>query len=437
MKQAKSILCMIIFMIMISGCSKEKIQYTDTYIPKQDMQYMHYENFGINTVETEEGYYKLINQFLYFIDKKTMTAVPLCDKAECLHEQDTSRNKTECNAYAGYNNMGQLFYDGNFLYVLRDVYHKDDSDTYITELWRISMDGTTKDKVCGLPKEEEVFCWMLHRESVYYVTEKEGEDGKIHKVLKYFQLKDTDNIKTIKMFDDIYNGCVQDIQAYGNYVYLYLTGNNKDIESGETDIEENETEDFSETIVNRWVCYNIVTGEMKELFTDQTEDGKRTKMVQYIDFWQDKLLAKYFYLDEKAQKLEEAGQIYQYQLDGSQKEILLKTDDQYDKYRTDENYLYVYNFWRKSVADGKEKPKMTVYDKKGNQVDEMEMPMEAYADIEGGSSGCFFYDFQTEEKMVIAYIDKSKIGTYHGKKMEAVGCYESEVDTEFIEKTEE
>ena len=437
MKRANYIVCMMLVIIVLSGCSKEKIQYTDTYIPKQDMQYMHYGNFGINTVETEKGYYKLVNQFLYFIDKETMTTVPLCDKAECLHEQDTSGKKTECNAYAGYNNIGQLFYDGNFLYVLRDVYHKDDSDTYITELWRISMDGTTKDKVCGLPKEEEVFSWMLHRGSVYYVTEKEGEDGKIHKVLKYFQLKDTDNIKTIKMFDDIYNGCVQDIQAYGNYVYLYLTGNNKDIESGETDIEDDETEDFSETIVNRWVCYNIVTSEMKELFTDQTEDGKMTKMVQYIDFWQDKLLAKYFYLDEKAQKSEEAGQIYQYQLDGSQKEILLQTDDQYDKYRADENYLYVYNFWRKSVDAGKEKPKMTVYDKQGNQVDEMEMPMNAYADMEGGSSGCFLWDMLTEEKMEIVYIDKSKIGTYHGKKMEAIGCYEAKVNMEFDEKAEE
>ena len=432
MKQANYIACIMLVIIALSGCSREKIQYADTYISEQDMQYTHYQNAygaGMNTVETEKGYYKLVNKFLYFIDKETMSTVPLCDKAECLHDQETPEKKQNCDAYTGSDENGQLFYDGTFLYVLRDVYDKE-KNRYVKELWHISMDGTTKDRVYTFPEGEEIFRWILHRGTVYYVTEEEGENEKLHKVWKCFSLKDTKSVKTIDVFNDIYNGDVQTLQAYGNYVYLYILGFNEDIES---DL----TQKWTTTMENHWVCYNIVTGETKELFADQKEDGKTIKIIQSIHFWKDKLLAKYVYMDEKAQKSEEIGQIYQYQLDGSQKEKLLKAEDQYDKFCTDENYLYVYNFWRKSVDAGKEKPKMTVYDKQGNQVDEMEMPMNAYADMEGGSSDCFLWDMQTEEKMAIVYIDKSKIGTYQGKKMEAVGCYEAKVDTEFIEKTEE
>ena len=37
--------------------------------------------------ESPDGYYYRTPDFIYYIDKQTMTAVPLCGKSDCLHEK--------------------------------------------------------------------------------------------------------------------------------------------------------------------------------------------------------------------------------------------------------------------------------------------------------------------------------------------------------------
>ena len=78
-------ICILSICSVLAACKEEKIRYEDTYVEGQDFQYRYfgntYEN-GISMAETEDGYYKLLDNYIYYVEKETMKAVPLCGKTD-------------------------------------------------------------------------------------------------------------------------------------------------------------------------------------------------------------------------------------------------------------------------------------------------------------------------------------------------------------------
>lgn len=422
MRKKVCFLLVTISILMLAGCGKEKIIYEDTYIQGQDFPYQYsgctYE-FGVSTVETEDGYYKLMNKFLYYIDKKTMKTTPLCGKTDCLHDKEKGKHLEECNAFVN-SEDGYIYQYGDYMYFLSLEYNKTEN-AYENNLYRISMDASNREKVCKL-KEKKISLWMIHRGYVYYVTDKDK-----HNALMRFSLDDsTHKAETVTVLKNVYNADPSELIAYGNYVYFYTLGFNKDIKN---DLSDN----WTKTMANCWVCYNIKTGEVKELFPEQVRNGETVKIVQNIRFFKDKIITEYSYMDKKN---EDGKSVYQFDLNGENKKKILELEDAMDCICADENYLYVYNSWRDSVADGKEKPQMLVYDKDLKKIDNMEMPISAYTHLSPGNKDCFLMGQEGEDTSAIVYIKKDKIGTYHGKKMEAAACYETQNNTDDTETAE-
>lgn len=417
MRRYISLFVVMVGVIFFSGCNRQKLKYEDTYIAGQDFPYMYYGSsyeFGVNTIETEDGYYKMVNQFIYYIDKNNMQTTPLCGKADCLHDQETAEKRNECNAYTN-SNDGYLYQSGEYMYYMAHDYDKE-NDKWKMNLYQISMDGSERNIVCTV-KEQNIYLWLIHRGYVYYVTNEKGNDGKRHNALKRFAVEDNSHkVETIKVLDEIYNGQPDTLEAYGNYVYFYTLGYNEDIEN---DLSKN----WTKTLANCWFCYNITTSEVKEIFTEQRENNDTVKIAQHIRFWQDKLLTMYSYQDGKEHEDEKV--IYQYDLDGNNKKKLLTVEDSMDCFCADNNYLYVYNTWRDTVADGKEEAKMIVYDKDLKEIDQIGMPMSPYTHLAPGNNECFLANQESEDTIAIIYMDKSKIGSYQGKQMEARACYET------------
>lgn len=413
--------CIFSICSILAGCEKEDIKYEDTYIAGQDFQYMYYGNTyenGLSMAETEEGYYKLLDNYIYYIEKKTMKAVPLCGKTDCLHEKETSVHKGNCNAYIdsedGYVNLYK-----DKLYVRSSVYDEEER-TYYSVFYTISLDGSEKNKVCQV-KEDNIQLWLVHRGKMYYTVEEKGNDHKQHIALKVLDLGKTNHTETVCVQEDVFSGTAQDLVAYGNYVYLYINGFNEDI----SDLDEIEEKTWAKKYENRWISYDIQNEEHKELFLEQKKNGTIEQIVQRIIFWQDSLFYTYYDLEQAGTKT-----VYKSNLDGTNEQEWTQLENGMDSFTADKDYFYVYNTWRDAVAEGKETPSMWVYDKDGKQVDQFEIDASAYLHFAPGNEAYFWVTNSEETQDSLVYIDKEKIGSLKGEKIGASLCYSMEHEEE-------
>ena len=98
----------ILLCVCLTGCGgTNQKDYGENYNQEQDAQ-----NFSMirNAAATENGFYVLQDQYVYFIDKKSKKAVPLCGKPNCKHKDNS------CNAHFTHPENIQV-YAGN-LYVV-------------------------------------------------------------------------------------------------------------------------------------------------------------------------------------------------------------------------------------------------------------------------------------------------------------------------------
>ena len=412
----KKVLFVLILVIccMFTGCDKKnKIDYQDKYIEGQDFQYMFlgntYEN-GSSMAETKDGYYKLMNSYIYYIEKSTMNAVPLCGKTDCLHENENANHRDTCNAYVpsqdGYLN---LYHD--MLYYRTLEYDKEERFTY-SVFYKISLDGSKRDRVCQV-KDENVQLWMLHRGKIFFTTKKNGKDKKEHIVLKSIDLENNNKIENVYFLEDIYSGEVQDLTAYGNYVYLYVNGFNDEI-----DFENKTQKEWEKKYENRWIAYQLQSGEKKELFLNQKEKNITKRVVQRIVFWQNQIFYSYYDLDEKENKW-----IYKCELDGSKENKWMELKNSKDTFVADQQYCYIYNTWHDEVANEKERPMMQVYDTSGNLIDSFEISASPYYQFAPGSKQYFWCKYSEETQDSLVYIDKKSIGKLNGNKIDVKLAY--------------
>jgi len=113
---------------------------------------------------------------LNVLDIETKSFVNLCSKPQCTHSSN------DCAAY--FNSMGIQYFQG-FLYTVmdEDLLRGNNEGVYDIALYKISLDGNTKEKICTLAtiyKGDMVTAagsdmmsgsvyWMIHRGYIYYV----------------------------------------------------------------------------------------------------------------------------------------------------------------------------------------------------------------------------------------------------------------------------
>ena len=84
----KFLACLLLAALMIGTTACQKGSFGDTYIEGQDQQYMYTDLFygAQEMTETEEGYYFLYQNYLFFADRETLEVSPLCANPGSLHE---------------------------------------------------------------------------------------------------------------------------------------------------------------------------------------------------------------------------------------------------------------------------------------------------------------------------------------------------------------
>lgn len=156
--------------LIIPGCNQinNRTENIDDFIFQQDDQYYFDKptSTSLSMAVSENGYYFFSgprNSYLYYVDKKTMKPVILCNKPDCLHTDESNPEKVNyCNAFFFSNNASLIYYDSS-LYVY---------DRNGTSLFKVSLDGTSRQKIYTF-KEPPLYA-IIHRGYMYYMTNDNG-----------------------------------------------------------------------------------------------------------------------------------------------------------------------------------------------------------------------------------------------------------------------
>lgn len=396
-------LSLCLFMI---GC--EKIL-PDSYVKHSDAQYFQ------STAETnmsmiqldDTGCYLYHDGFIYYYDNESSKITPLCSKANCLHDRESSEEKLhQCNAYLDNKTEweaekpGLFYYEGDLYVLFSSKIHISSSPFAPYDLYRISGDGSSKDKVATLSRAEFA---TLHRGYLYYYGQGYNYDGETGVDSEYSvrRISVSDSNPKEEIIFALPKGSVPanytQILAYGNYIYF----------SYAYTVSENGNEKY----IHNPYYYNIhdkTTGIL---------DIAEKDLVSIPDgIFNDRLLFKH--CDQELEPPESYfAKVNMYSSDFSGEDIkdtnLLVEQAWF--FQSDGKYLYVEDVL--SAALYGDKPKtIYVYDSSLNLVDFYTPPATDISFINSpiGNEHYQYLLFDEDNEWGIYVWEKSGIGTYHG-----------------------
>lgn len=404
--------------VLASGCdSTKKNANTNEYVEGSDFQYMQEGNGmssgGGNVQKGKNGYYFLTADYLYYLEDGTNNLIPLCGKADCLHDKETDdEKKEECNAYApGMGNSAHtLSYCNGYLYYIRQEISERET------LYRVSEDGSQKEMLYQWEEDTMITYWSVHRDVLYYSPQSYSveklEDGSTsmveHHSICALDLSSAKTIKTLyTVEDDIDVLSLANPVEYGNYLYFTLIGYHK------TD-EEITDDNFTDYMVSETYIYNLQT---EELGVVTLPDLRQGECVTGVVFWQGKILIQsYDMLNQK----DGVSDVYVADLDGSNPEVVMEDVPQNDIFISDGVYLYRTNAVMSARWEAEEEETYWVYDADYHLVDSYQVPYDTKGGDAVGHSDIKIGVYKDDNKWGVTYWDKSKIGTYQGDTVELI-----------------
>lgn len=403
----------ILFFVCISlglcGCRKQDLG--NSYIQGQDHQYM-FQSLETTTrklqARGDKGSFFSIRNYIYYLEDGSDEAVPLCNKADCLHDKETNEEqKKQCNAYFDnwyFKDQSIAYYDG-YLYCMDQSY--DDYWGKLT-LYRVKEDGSEKEKVYEW-EDPVVLEWVIHRGYFFYIEQTYpgmDSDDIVVKSVKVMDLNHTRNIETIYDESELEGVNLYSIgyaRAYGNYFYFQVVG--------DTFVDDTIPENYWDYRYSETFSYNILTKELTEV---KYPDGDEYVDVKSVEFYKDKLLVMGYDVLNR----DDVSDLYMTDLDGKNPQVIIKNVNEMDTIQTDEKYLYISNGARTLWLMEEPPVVMNVYDDTFCQVDTFTIPFSFCAEI-GCADYLYFYIPDEEDKSLykILRFNKSLIGNMNGKEI--------------------
>lgn len=415
MKKCMGAIMFFLVVSVLTGCGKKNLG--DGYVEGSDFQYMYLDEWNrMNQQKGENGFYFVQGYYVYSLDSATQKLIPLCNKADCLHDRETDEKRyADCNAYT---NMSQDFgdkisYCNGYLYYIGTESDPDDYHDY-SVLYRLKEDGSQKDKIYQWDKDI-VSDWCIHRDVLYYVEhtfeagDNGGEDAGTGEnyVVKKLSLKRGRNQKPEIIYEpekglSVYT--VSWFMAYGNHLYFMIHASTAENPDEITD------DNWTDYIYFKYWNYDILTKELTELTLPNLKKGEE---ISSIGFWKNKLIIQPY---DNNRKPDGKVNVYLAELDGSGAEILFEDVKQGMGFFSDGKYLYASNsiLVEREMED---KQYYQVYDENLKLLDTLGMPFEMAGNIViGQPEGTYFFlGSDDADEAYLGYFDKGTIGDCNGE----------------------
>lgn len=377
----KKILSCLLLMILVTGMTAcQDGRFGNAYIEGRDQQYMYTDLLfhSKNITETKEGYYFLVDSYLFFADKNTLEASPLCKKPGCLHEKETDLSQTwRCDAYY-FSDYGRDFLTSyeEYLYIKvgRDQMGR---DLPSGGLMKVSLDGTEKTLVNEFKREAEICA--LHRGTVYYASPA-YHTKTANYTIRAVELGRPETQRILYEGHKEY-GSIQNLLCYGDY--LYFREDYKEGEESRIDIQ----------------SINLKTEEAKQL-----EPEGEGVPISLEGIFQDQIY--YTRPDEH-----ETGQYHwkHMNLDGSNPQDWT-TAPIGQKLYADTEYFYLYTSW--VFLESGQDPTLLMLDKEGNQLGNFsfdQIPGRVSDFIPGGKDYFFLISQEEDNSKHFYAVDKQEM----------------------------
>lgn len=410
----KTFLYLFVFiLIFLTGCNTDTLP--DMYIEESDYQYKQWYR-AASFLQVQQGddiAYFYHNGFIYYLEDGRDVIMPLCNKVDCLHDQETDAEKrAECNAYVdSYEDGGHVSQSNtgiakcnDYIYCLNSAVSLDAPQT----LSRYSLDGTTKEVVYTWNSEESAILeWIVHRDVLYYVEKKYYlKDNEVitENSLKSLALTGFNRQpETIYLADEKLSVLtLGNLQAYGNHMYFMI-------------ISKYDEEDENVNLYQKTFVYDIQKRMLNELEIPGLPDSASIKGVK---FWQNKIIIDPY----DSEKPDDAPTtVYIAELDGSNPQVLLEDIPQVGYFLSDGEYLYFFDDWMPDIDDWLSNPGLyTVYDKDLNIVDAIRAPLMPDGSVKRLPVGeadkmYFIYQDETNGTWGVVRWGKADIGSYQGE----------------------
>lgn len=378
----KTITSILLVLLMLVGCSINKIevntnQNSTTYVNNED-----YQNFlGLysSSVKADNGYYFISNMVVHYFDNTTKKSYPICNKINCDHSND------KCSAYLSSTNFysEQLgYYDGN-LYVLG--WETKQANVHENYLYQISLKDFKRRKATYLfDSSGSASCsFAIHRGFVYYTLGGSVmQDSKAQLCrAKLGSTKKNDKDRAIYEFSGI-GAEIFSLSASGNKVYFSTTS-----------YQDEEGNGYKKSL-------NSV--DIHTLESDVIVDDN--KYSYFID------RAKIYYQKTK-------NVINCVDLETNSDEFFCNVDG-LCYISADDNFVYFDNLQTLVIDESKTIRKISVLDKNGNFVTEIEPRNPADDCVFGGNDLLIFRGSTEDNKLKYYAIDKNKIQNFDNEFIE-------------------
>ncbi len=244
MKKIFQVIILCICTFALSACKNTaQADYGNEYIYEQDSQ-----NFSVGVREgayTENGFYAINtdSENIDFIDSKTQTAVPVCGKPNCKHNDEL------CNAH--FNTPESVMVYNGYLYII--AHGKEMSTVY---LYKMSLDGSERIELRTLYSFEEEdantsLFFMIHRGYGYMVINWRENFSRKEREQMFYRIPLNDSEERIELYK---------IKGYSPQILIYQSEGNKIYFC--TKMYEDDT--FTD-MKEQTLCLNIVTDTITEI----------------------------------------------------------------------------------------------------------------------------------------------------------------------------
>lgn len=227
----KNIYLLGLALLMLCGCGKKEEDLGDKYILGQDNQYYFEDVMPI--AEDSDKYYWFGGNYLFSKDKKNGDLTILCDKPDCLHDEETDlTRRTYCNAY--FQSAGKLQYYNGKIYVFET--EQDKTGQSLNVIYEMDVSGSTREKI--FEAKEHIMTLMIHRGDLYigfsdfldspevYEKNAEKRENSSYRVHRYSLDNMSKKPETVLEKSGEF-GQPSTIWAYGNRVYINVAREGK------------------------------------------------------------------------------------------------------------------------------------------------------------------------------------------------------------------
>lgn len=279
---------------------------------------------GINFAQSKDGYYLSNGNYLYYMDKSSLSPTILCNKPNCLHNAETDeQKKRDCTAYVPGGIRGLQYYGDN-LYYLEEVI--EESGSSYTALKKAALDGTYLEELYRFYQHPQAL--VFHRGYFYvsYPNYEEESDGLTASSFELIQIDINNKNEKILYTNELQSPIIDQVNAYGKYLYFHVNGYQVSGEQYDPAT--------GAGMVSKLICYDLENDHYTEV---ETIDGATTG---YLAITEDSLVFSCWHFDYNDQR---NRIIYQTDLDGSNLREFMTVEPTTCNIMWDGTYYYVDN----------------------------------------------------------------------------------------------